>query len=405
MTNPQPTRVIAELFENANLTLLEKTSSGLVAFQGVGAKGDIVNGNRRLYPTEVLKRAVQAVQSGLSEGNFTGELEHPETSAGSLDRTAIRYDKVWMDGDLMKFEGVILDVPVGKVLEGLLRGKVKVGMSTRGRGNLKYVSEEESSDNEPYFLVEDYQMLGLDAVRVPSNEAGMAKLKESIEGLDNTWYEEETMELTVEKLRKEHPALVSEIEQAAVAATQAKLDEATGQLTAKESTINDLKRQVQEAQAAAETKVAEKVAEFRSVLKTAGIITESEASDMEGDQLLESVRGERDSLKTELEETQTALRDAVHKIEAQALSVKLAEHFEKALEARKTEAGFLREHIDASAFASVEALDAEIERLAKLVESVRSKTTTPAGKGKQHLEESEEGDDEMARMRKLAGLG
>ncbi len=70
--------------------------------------------------------------------------------------------KLWWEGNTMMGEGEILNTPHGKVLQELVKGNVRIGMSSRGVGNGKV--------NEDGILVigESYKLITFDAVADPS---------------------------------------------------------------------------------------------------------------------------------------------------------------------------------------------------------------------------------------------
>ncbi|WP_236068153.1 hypothetical protein, partial [Streptomyces brasiliscabiei] len=81
-----------------------------------------------------------------------------------------------MEGDLVKYKGVILPTPDGKILESLLEGGVGVGVSTRGYGSYK-VEEIDGRDVE--VIQDDYRMPGIDFVLDESNPHGAVHKFES----------------------------------------------------------------------------------------------------------------------------------------------------------------------------------------------------------------------------------
>jgi len=188
---------IIELTEEAQ----KSNSNRLMKIRGVASRGGVVNKNGRLYPTSVLNKAVEKARGKISRGKFVGELDHPMYGSGSLSGIAMKFTKLWMEGDYMKFEADVLPTEKGRQLETLLRSGIKPGMSTRGYGTLK---DQEINGRTVFVVQDDYELTGIDAVLEESNQYARITSYESKGGLP--------MELTVEKLRKDYPDLVKQIE-------------------------------------------------------------------------------------------------------------------------------------------------------------------------------------------------
>ena len=108
----------------------DKNPHRLLQIRGVASRGGVVNKNNRLYPVETLAKAVHEAQKAIAEGKLLGELDHPETPrSGRLKHAAIKFTKLWMDGDLMWFEADVLPTKSGRDLYGLLISGVGIGMS------------------------------------------------------------------------------------------------------------------------------------------------------------------------------------------------------------------------------------------------------------------------------------
>jgi len=190
-----------EIIELSEAEQKEEHPYRLLKLRGTASRGGVVNKNNRMYPTSVLNKAVEKAQSKIRRGKFVGELDHPEWGSGSLSGIAIKYTKLWMEGDYMRFEADVLPTEKGRQLETLLRSGIKPGISTRGYGS---VDEREINGRRVLVVKDDYELAGIDAVLEESNQYAGISSFESKGGLE--------MELTVEKLRKDYPDLVKAIE-------------------------------------------------------------------------------------------------------------------------------------------------------------------------------------------------
>lgn len=381
------------------VTESEGASGGLPRIEGVFAQGGILNRNRRIYPTEVYKEWVEQVQPLLKRGAFTGELDHPGFAQGSLERTAIRFTRMYMDGDLGKFEGVVLNTEAGKNLLALSEGGVEIGMSTRAVAPVKY---EEREDGEVEVIQLGGTFYGLDAVKVPSNPAGLAKIQESLqEAFEAEVEAEEETTMTLEELKAKHPELYAQVVTEAQTELKSKLSDVEAQLTAEK----EAKVAADAAVVAADEKAAAadaKVAKVEESLKAAGLLSDTVTLQT----VTESAQDKKDeTLLTENANLKTELGKAVTRLDEMERKDKVSKHFEKTVKGIKFES-VLREGIDLDKLMTTEDVDAEIGRMTKVAEAAAAAAGKPAGKGKTPLqEESSDDTDQNARWRKLAGIG
>lgn len=131
--------------------------------KGVFQKSDTPNGNKRVYPRQVLEGAIQSVSSIVSEGRMLGELDHPDDAKIHLDKVSHKVTKLYMNNDGTVFgEAEVLNTPAGKILESLLQSGVKLGISSRGFGSTK------ESSNGLHEVQNDYKLVTFDIVSDPS---------------------------------------------------------------------------------------------------------------------------------------------------------------------------------------------------------------------------------------------
>ena len=123
-----------------------------------------VNRNGRVYPRAIIEREVNKFQSLIESREAVGELSHPESIEISPDRAAILVTELKMDGNLAIGKAKVLTTPCGKILESLLNDGVRMGVSSRGTGNL----------TEGNMVADDYSLATIDAVYMPSAQVAYA---------------------------------------------------------------------------------------------------------------------------------------------------------------------------------------------------------------------------------------
>jgi hypothetical protein len=126
--------------------------------KGIFIQGGVRNLNERVYPVSEIRRAVENVNEILQRGeSVLGEADHPEELNINLDRVSHMITQMWMDGPAGMGKLQILPTPMGNIVRTLLESGVKLGVSSRGSGNVSDSGE-----------VSDFQIVTVDIVARPS---------------------------------------------------------------------------------------------------------------------------------------------------------------------------------------------------------------------------------------------
>ena len=126
--------------------------------QGIFVQGDKRNQNQRVYPVNEISKAVKAIQEKIESGfSVLGEADHPDDLQVNLDRVSHMIEKMWMDGQDGYGRLKLLPTPMGNICKTLLENGVKLGVSSRGSGNVT------ESGN-----VSDFEIQTVDIVANPS---------------------------------------------------------------------------------------------------------------------------------------------------------------------------------------------------------------------------------------------
>lgn len=125
---------------------------------GICIQGDIRNANQRVYSSQEIGRAVKTLNGQISGGySVLGEVDHPQDLKINLDRVSHMITKMWMDGPNGYGKLKILPTPMGKLIESMLTAGVKLGVSSRGSG------EVDGDGN-----VQGFEIITVDIVAQPS---------------------------------------------------------------------------------------------------------------------------------------------------------------------------------------------------------------------------------------------
>ena len=164
-------------FDNARMEVLaESNAEGKKSLymKGIFIQGGVKNANQRVYPTDEIATAVDAINKQVRDGySVLGELDHPDDLKINLDRVCHMITDMWMDGPNGFGKLKILPTPMGQLVTTMLESGVKLGVSSRGSGNV----------NESSGHVSDFEIVTVDIVAQPS--APNAYPKAVYEGLLN----------------------------------------------------------------------------------------------------------------------------------------------------------------------------------------------------------------------------
>jgi hypothetical protein len=174
-------------FHQANIEVLEESdvSGGKNLYlKGICIEGNKRNANDRIYPIHEITRAVNTINQQIKEGNSVlGEVDHPDDLKINLDRVCHSVDGMWMDGDAGHGKLRILPTPMGDLIKTLLQSGVKLGVSSRGSGNV--------DDRTGH--VSDFEIVTIVVVAQPS--APNAYPKAIYEGMMNMKYGHRLLEI------------------------------------------------------------------------------------------------------------------------------------------------------------------------------------------------------------------
>jgi hypothetical protein len=163
-------------FDRASI-VVESVSEGdkkNLYMKGIFIQGGVKNANERIYPVSEIESAVQTLNEQITDGHSVlGEVDHPDDLKINLDRVSHMITNMWMDGANGFGKLKILPTPMGQLVSTMLESGVKLGVSSRGSGNVDDMSGK----------VSDFEIVTVDIVAQPS--APNAYPKAIYEGMMN----------------------------------------------------------------------------------------------------------------------------------------------------------------------------------------------------------------------------
>lgn len=141
-----------------------------------------------------------------------GELNHPQERCEIDPREAsILVTELVMDGNLAMGKAKVLSTPCGKILESLISDGVRMGVSSRGTGNLL----------EDNVVADDFNLICIDSVFLPSGQTCYSDaIYESVQRTTE-WVLNESIGLYIEReVTPQEPIVTSEKAETIAIATE-----------------------------------------------------------------------------------------------------------------------------------------------------------------------------------------
>ena len=165
-------------FDRAGIQVLSEDSADGkgkdLYMKGIFIEGGVKNANQRVYPVHEIEKAVSSINEQIKGGySVLGEVDHPDDLKINLDRVSHMITEMWMDGPAGFGKLKVLPTPMGELVKSMLTSGVKLGVSSRGSGQV----------NEGSGHVSDFEIITVDIVAQPS--APHAYPKAIYEGLMN----------------------------------------------------------------------------------------------------------------------------------------------------------------------------------------------------------------------------
>ena len=148
-------------YDQARVQILHEGENGKDLYmKGICIQGGIKNANQRVYPVNEIGKAVKTLNDQIGSGySVLGEVDHPDDLKINLDRVSHMITEMWMDGPNGYGKLKILPTPMGQLVKTMLESGVKLGVSSRGSGNISEYGGGE---------VSDFEIITVDVVAQPS---------------------------------------------------------------------------------------------------------------------------------------------------------------------------------------------------------------------------------------------
>jgi hypothetical protein len=160
--------------EGIGASVVDEEGEKAYYVEGIFMQGDVLNNNKRVYPTKILGDAVKEyIDTKIKGKSAWGELGHPDSPKINLDKVAILVTDLSQQNDDFMGRARVCheDCPMGKILRGLIKTGGKVGVSSRGLGS----ANPHKHDGEDCNLVDAFNLRAIDVVADPSAPDAMVE--------------------------------------------------------------------------------------------------------------------------------------------------------------------------------------------------------------------------------------
>jgi Prohead core protein serine protease len=130
-------KLLTEQLSPTAAALTEMRKGNDLYLNGIMMQAALKNGNGRNYPLEEIAREVETAKKRIAEGHYIlGELNHPDVLSIDLSNVSHAIVEARMDGNNAIGKMKLLNTPSGNIARGLIEGGVRLGVSSRGTGNV-----------------------------------------------------------------------------------------------------------------------------------------------------------------------------------------------------------------------------------------------------------------------------
>ena len=148
-------------FDQASMVVESDEKDGKNLYmKGIFIQGGVRNANQRVYPVSEIAKAVKTLNDQIAGGySVLGEVDHPQDLKINLDRVSHMITEMWMEGSNGIGKLKIMPTPMGQLVRTFVESGVKLGVSSRGSGE---VSENGTGQ------VSNFEIITVDVVAQPS---------------------------------------------------------------------------------------------------------------------------------------------------------------------------------------------------------------------------------------------
>jgi hypothetical protein len=124
-------------YDQAMMEMTHSDEGKNLYLKGICIQGGVKNANQRVYPISEINRAIETLNKQVKTGySVLGEVDHPTNLRINLDRVSHMITEMWLDGPNGYGKMKILPTPMGNLVRTMLESGVKLGVSSRGSGNV-----------------------------------------------------------------------------------------------------------------------------------------------------------------------------------------------------------------------------------------------------------------------------
>lgn len=195
-------KLIKEIYEGVSLTENVGDKKNYY-IEGIFMQGNIKNRNGRIYPSELLeKEMIRYNDSHIQENRAIGELGHPEGPKINEDRISHMIIEMDRNGNDFYGKAKILSTPMGNIVKTFMEEGVKIGVSTRGLGQV-----QKSYDG--IMEVKGFHLVTVDIVTDPSGpncfvNGIMENASYYYDIASGNWIAQEMIEQAVKEIKEDY---------------------------------------------------------------------------------------------------------------------------------------------------------------------------------------------------------
>ncbi len=131
-------KLIREFNEEIGFCTEEEKGEKRLFLEGPFIQTEIANKNKRIYRMNYMENEINRyTNENIKSNRAMGELGHPPVPQIILERVCIGIRSLRREGNDFIGKAIVLQTPNGRIVEGLYKDGISLGVSSRGLGSVK----------------------------------------------------------------------------------------------------------------------------------------------------------------------------------------------------------------------------------------------------------------------------
>lgn len=299
-------------FDQMKLDSIEESGNKKYIISGPFTRCDYPNGNNRIYPREVMQKAIDALKPKVESGRVRMMVDHPMWDASMRSVGAIVTSISDVDAaGYAYYTAQIVDTAAGKDLKAIVDAGGKLGVSTRGYGSAMYDQEYPPFAGKFDVIQAGYDLRTFDFVDDPSVSDTEAYCQIESKRRSNPMKNIDELKSAYPELLESYKANIESELKKAIDEAKAQAETEKGTLVAEKNTLVESNKKLSETVKALSESIKSVCPELFTVVEESKLVEEANSATDAAKKELTEAKAEVAKLQEEIQGIKaTAVKEA-----------------------------------------------------------------------------------------------